>query len=313
MVNRRNIRIKVMQLLYSLETMQSGENKSGRNAEKELTGRLELSRKLLFYILHFITEIAQYAEIDAKQRASRYIVREADKNVNIKIAGNEIVWALFESEAFKMAVSQDKLSYEEDKDLIKKIYIQLTETDEYQRYILEESRNRKAETKILQFIFSDLLLGNETFISLLEEKFENWDDDGETAVATVMHLLDKPRSLKYNLVEFIGKDKLDYAKDLLRTVLEKDTHLTELIKPKLNNWDEDRIALIDMILLKMGISELLYFETIPPKVTINEYIDIAKEYSTENSGQFINGTLDSIKKDLEAQNKMNKIDFKKNK
>ena len=85
----------------------------------------------------------------------------------------------------------------------------------------------------------------------------------------------------------------------------------ELIRPKLKNWDSDRIALIDMVLLKMGISELLYFETIPTKVTINEYIDIAKDYSTQQSGQFVNGILDSIHKELISQNKIQKVDFRK--
>jgi len=97
----------------------------------------------------------------------------------------------------------------------------------------------------------------------------------------------------------------------LQTVIDKREYLQELIVPKLKNWDPERIALLDMILMEMGVSEFLYFETIPPKVTINEYIDLAKEYSTQQSGQFVNGILDNIHKDLVAQGKMRKVDHRK--
>jgi len=98
---------------------------------------------------------------------------------------------------------------------------------------------------------------------------------------------------------------------LLECVNDKKAYCLELIKPKLKNWDPERIALLDMILMKMGVAEFLYFETIPPKVTINEYIDLAKEYSTPQSGQFVNGILDNIHKELVAEGKMQKVDYKK--
>jgi N utilization substance protein B len=109
----------------------------------------------------------------------------------------------------------------------------------------------------------------------------------------------------------ISEEKWNFAKDLLQTVREKSEHLESLIIPKLKNWDPERIALLDMILMKMGVAEFLYFETIPPKVTINEYIDLAKEYSTSQSGQFVNGILDNIHKELVQQGKMHKVDFRK--
>jgi transcription antitermination protein NusB len=101
-----------------------------------------------------------------------------------------------------------------------------------------------------------------------------------------------------------------YAHQLLEVVQSKGDYLLELIKPKLNNWDADRIASIDLLLLQMGLAEFLYFETIPTKVTINEYIDLAKEYSTVQSGQFINGLLDNLHKELLKENKIHKVDFK---
>jgi N utilization substance protein B len=109
----------------------------------------------------------------------------------------------------------------------------------------------------------------------------------------------------------ISPDKWDFARNLLNTLLEKQKHLEAFIVPKLKNWDPERIAALDMIIMKLGVAELLYFETIPPKVTINEYIDIAKEYSTQQSGQFVNGILDNIHKELVQENKLHKTDFKK--
>jgi N utilization substance protein B len=124
----------------------------------------------------------------------------------------------------------------------------------------------------------------------------------------VKNYIQKPGSFGIN--DMVGEEKRKFAIQLYETVIEKKEYLTSIIKPKLKNWDADRIALLDMILMQMGIAELLYFETIPPKVTINEYIDIAKEYSTQQSGQFINGILDNIHKELIAENKIHKIDYR---
>ena len=128
-------------------------------------------------------------------------------------------------------------------------------------------------------------------------------------VQWLMGYMQKPGS--FNFKQLLSPDKENFSKSLLQTVLEKKEYLQGLIIPKLKNWDPERIALLDMILMKMGVSEFLYFETIPPKVTINEYIDLAKEYSTQQSGQFVNGILDNIHKELVQQGKMQKVDYKK--
>ena len=150
---------------------------------------------------------------------------------------------------------------------------------------------------------------SEVFLSHIEENFTNWDDDADMVIQLLEGYLQKPGT--YNFKEMISLDKWEFAKNLLLTVLEKNEHLQSMIIPKLKNWDPERIALLDMILMKMGVSEFLFFETIPPKVTINEYIDLAKEYSTQQSGQFVNGILDNIHKELVQQGKMHKVDFKK--
>ncbi|MEI9807906.1 MAG: transcription antitermination factor NusB [Bacteroidota bacterium] len=139
--------------------------------------------------------------------------------------------------------------------------------------------------------------------------FFNWDDDGEMIIQLLVGYMQKPGT--YNFKQMLSADKEEFAKSLLRTVVEKDEYLQSLIIPKLKNWDPERIALIDMILMKMGVSEFLYFETIPPKVTINEYIDLAKDYSTSKAASSFNGILDNIHKELVQQGKMQKVDYKK--
>jgi N utilization substance protein B len=219
-----------------------------------------------------------------------------------------LLWKILESPSFKHAVETTTTNFEETRDHVKKTYQALAATDIYNEYIAHQGRDKNAEKDILTFVFTDLMLPNEDFITHLEEHFTNWDDDAEMMDQLMLNYLQKPAN--YNLQDMVGAEKWDFARELLRAVTEKKEFVTSLIKPKLINWDADRIALLDMILMQMGVCEFLYFETIPPKVTINEYIDIAKEYSTPQSGQFVNGILDKIHKELVAENKIHKIDFK---
>jgi N utilization substance protein B len=306
MISRRNIRVKVMQTLYSLETQES--LISSTDAIKLLQKQFGQSRELLVYLTYFLTEVARYAETDAKTRASKYIPSAKDLQVNTKIAGNEVLWKILEHPSFVQVLKEDKPHLINDSELTKKIYLNLTATEKYQQYITEQSRNKNDEREILEYILNDLMLPNEVLTGFLEEKFPNWDDDVEMVQALVMALLSKPSG--FNFQEMISQEKWQFARELLKTTLDKKEVALEYITPKLKNWEPDRIAVLDMILMRMGVCEFLYFETIPPKVTINEYIDLAKEYSTQQSGQFINGILDNIHKDLVRDDKMHKVSFR---
>ena len=306
MLSRRNIRVKVMQTLYTLDSM-SDSVKPGE-ADTILSKKIGQSRELFAYLVYFITEIARYAETDANKKAGKYLPTAADLATNTKIAGNEVLWKIAEEPSFINAVKEVKAAQIIDKELLKKLYRRLTETPEYIEYTGEQSREKRSEKKMIEFIFTDLLLPDEDFINHIEEHFINWDDDAEMMHSLVLSYIGKPG--QQNLSEFLSKEKKDFAHDLLHTVLDKNNQTLEMIKPKLKNWDAERIAALDLILLQMGVCEFLYFETIPTKVTINEYIDLAKAYSTPQSGQFVNGLLDNIHKELQAQNKIEKRDFK---
>jgi transcription antitermination protein NusB len=307
MISRRIIRVKVMQALYALETLE-GDLKSGEPL-KILQKHIDQTQALLVYLLHVLTEVARYAETDARHRAGKHLPSSQDLNVNIKLAGNQLIWKILEDASFKEALKSTKVATFSDAEQVKKIYLLLAETPEYKQYIIEQSRDTKAEKQILELIFNDLMLANEAFTSQVEDLFTNWDDDCGSMQLLVQNYLQKPGT--YNFQEMLSKEKWNFAKDLLHTTREKTELTMEMIKPKLKNWDSDRIAVLDMILMQMGVTEFLFFETIPPKVTINEYIDLAKDYSTPQSGQFVNGILDSIHKDLLRDEKMHKVDFKK--
>jgi N utilization substance protein B len=306
MLSRRNIRVKVMQTLYSVESM----NKETGPGEplQILKKKLENSQQLFTFLVYFILEVARYSEKDALQKSQKYLPSESDLKVNTKIAGNELVWAINENTSFQKSVEKFKIKYLINDELVRKAYLALVNSPEYKTYIAEQSRDKKSEKKILEFIFSDLMIPDEYFLSDVEEKFIHWDDDAEMMIVLMNKFLQKPAAFDFN--QMVGEEKMKFAVDLLQAVIDKDEYCLELIKPKLKNWDSERIALLDMILIKMGVCELLYFETIPTKVTINEYIDLAKEYSTEQSGHFVNGILDNIHKELMAQNKIHKTNYK---
>ncbi|MBC7534870.1 MAG: transcription antitermination factor NusB [Ferruginibacter sp.] len=306
MISRRNIRVKVMQTLYTIDSV-SGDTKPGEPIAI-LTRKIEQSRSLYTYLIYFITEVARFSETDARQKASKHLPTAGDLAVNTKIAGNELLWRLLEDTSFTAAVKEFKLEHLVERDLLKRIYLELICSEEYIEYIELKSRDKKSEKRIFEFIFTNLMLPNENFISHVEELFINWDDDAEMMQALVMNYFNKPALQNFN--DILSKEKWEFAKSLLTTVLDKTEHSLELIKPKLKNWDADRIAALDLIILQMGVCEFLYFETIPTKVTINEYIDLAKDYSTVQSGQFVNGLLDNIHKELTAENKILKKNFK---
>ncbi len=296
-----------MQVLYAITTFE--ERPPNPKTVELLEKQLTQTRQLFVYLTWFLTQILRYTETYAFKKASKHLPTQEDLNINTKLAGNELLWQIIEKEDFQNQLLLLKPELKTDTELIRKIHSQLIETPTYQLYLTESNRQKKEERTIMEFILNELMLANPIFISHIEELYSNFDDDAESIVQLLGSLLQKPSSVSFE--EIIDPEKEKFALNLLQTVLEKDQHLESLIIPKLKNWDPDRIALLDMIMMKMGVAEFIYFETIPPKVTLNEYIDMAKDYSTTQSGQFVNGILDNIRKELEEQGKLQKKDFKK--
>lgn len=305
MIGRRNIRVKVMQTLYTLATTGA----TGLDEQKKQGSALldeKISRFLDLFVISvlYTTQVARYAEKDAGKRASKYLPTREDLNVSTKIAGNEFLWKILDNETFTEKVKDKNISRYLDDELIRKVFKKLAATQEYKDYTSTRERDAKSELAIIKFVWENNIYGDEDVMEYFTDELPGWEDDSEM-VKILMDNFFKSSS-KANFMKLISAEKNQYAHSLLHTTLEKEAYCTELIQPKLNNWDAERVALIDMLLLRMGVCELLYFPTIPTKVTINEYIEIAKLYSTPQSGQFVNGVLDNILKDLSKENKIHK-------
>jgi transcription antitermination protein NusB len=233
MISRRNIRVKVMQTLYALET--GGQSGLPEETAKILEKHFTQSRQLFLYLIYFIVELAEYAETDSRRRSGKHLPTHADKNINIKLAGNELIQKILNEPTYQKAIKADKPQLLENTDLIKRLYQELVETEEYKKYVSVIERDRKSEKEILDFIFTHLVLPNELFEAYIEEIFTNWDDDAGMMVQLLPGFFNKPQS--YDLQEMLSKEKWEFAKNLLITAQEKKEVTMDLIKPKLKNWD----------------------------------------------------------------------------
>jgi len=291
-----------MQVLYMVETETQG------TPAGLLQKEFDKTRNLFVFLVHLLHQVALYAEVEAGQRASKNLPNASDLTVNTKLAGNSIVWQTMESDNFKKAIEMVKPQQWIQDDIVKSIFRSLSETPTYLSYINDQSRDKAKDKDILKFIFGNLIIESENILEYIAEHFTNWEDEGDVMIGFIMNYLQKPNAVDF--FDLVGDEKNKFATDLLKTAIDKKIITEDIIKPKLNNWDPERIAMIDMILLRLGVCELLYFDTIPTKVTINEYIDLGKEYSTEQSGHFVNGILDKIHKEMVASGRIQKISHK---
>ncbi len=307
MINRRNIRVKALQVIYSFDL--AGTIPSSNDTTKSLKTKFNQTGTLLNYLVTLSVDVAKYVEIYSNQKAGKHLPTAADLKINIKLAGNDVIWQLMENKSYEQSCKSTNAESMIEKEIIKKLFLDLESSQIYKKYISTESRTYDEDKEIMKYIFNELILGNDEIVTNTSEIFQNFDDDIEMLQIIINQTFDKPKATQFT--RLITPDKESYANLLVNTYYNKHETVLEYITPKLKNWDADRVAKLDMIILNLGISELLYFETIPVKVTINEYIDIAKDYSTPQSGQFVNGILDSINKDLEKDDKLNKVDFRK--
>lgn len=306
MISRRNIRVKVMQSLYSLSLLDPADRKKSveQAGVAMLNEKLDRSLDLFTSVILWTTRVAQYAETDAHQRANKYLPSREDLHVNTKIAGNLAVWQVLSNETFSEKVKTARLERFINEDWVKKLYQELLRSPEYAAYIATDTRVPAEEARIFRFLWEGLMLSNEAFIEHLSDELPGWEDDFPMLQMLMENFFKNNK--RYNFLHLISGEKQEYARTLLLTTLEREDYCMELIRPKLVNWEAERVAAIDLVLLRMGVCELLYFPTIPTKVTINEYIDLAKTYSTPQSGQFVNGVLDNLLKELSNEGKIRK-------
>jgi N utilization substance protein B len=296
MLSRRNIRIKVMQLLYS---MNRDSALTYVKAEITYNQKVKISYNTYLYNLYLFQKIANYSKKDEETRKSKHLPSDEDRNFSAILATNPLMDSFIRHEGFHERLNREKLMSKVDMDIIRKIYQTFAETDEYKKYVYQKSHTDDDHKTILLSLYR-FCVKAELFNESIEDHFPNWVDDDSLVIGATKKTIKGFPALHSFHEAYLPDDETveEYGKSLLYKMNQLDEELLEVIKPALQNWDVDRVAILDMIMLKMAICEFLHFPTIPTKVTINEYIDISKMYSTPKSKDFINGILDRLLKKL---------------
>ncbi len=299
MLSRRSVRIKAMQLLFSVNRDQQLEIDE---AKKRYWASIEDTYRLFILNLLVLIKVTKTAQADQKKRSAKRLPSESDKIFTDKVYNNSLIKNLEQNKILKKKVGE--LDYEEsvNGEYCEKIYYEFSKSEAYESYISKDSA-RKDHLDILLELYR-FCRQHDFFNEIMEDHYGTWQDDKSVVIGSVKKTLKRlPEMEDEFLNEYFPSDETvnEFGFQLFEKTLTEDHSLLEHIEPTLKNWDSERLAIIDMILLKMAISEFLFFESIPTKVTVNEYVDIAKNYSTAKSKDFINGVLDRIMKDLLEQ------------
>lgn len=299
-----------MQVLFAHKL--SGEEKNSA-LEKMLLMRIEKTKQLYFVYLQYLIEISHYALVDAAKRANKMIKDESDLNINTDLANNSCILAIQESDIYKKLLKTFAVSAFIDAKLVKELFKKLQASEKYVKYCEIKKHSKADDVEILRYIAKKIIGASEPLDEHLSEHFMSLEDDHFITLHSLQKKLkdytelDQEKFLNSFLLGLEDKEEIDYAKELLDNNLAHSEELDHLIAPRLENWDMDRVASMDIILIKLAISEFLYCPYIPLKVSLNEYIDISKEYSTSKSKDFINGILDKTMKVLEDEGKIKKL------
>lgn len=305
MLSRRNVRIKVMQMLYSANR---DEKLTYNHIERAYKQRVDNSYKTYLFNLFFLTKIAGHARHDEDGRKSKLLPGEEDLNFKSILASNPAIDSLTNNSGFFQLLREYKLMSSVNQDIARQLYLSFAEGPEYKAYVAKPVASLKEHNDMLSELYR-FCAKHELFHDSIEDIFPNWIDDDSLVMGATKKTLKKLPVDEFFFKEFKPDYETveEYGMELLYKVSHLDDDLLELIKPKLQNWEVERVAILDMILIKMAICEFLHFPTIPTKVTLNEYVDISKMYSTPKSKDFINGILDRILKQLMQEEKINKL------
>ena len=283
---------------------------------KSLKQSVSDSFRLLMYQLFLITKTAEYSVEDSIVKSSKHLPTEEDKKFSVRVFHNPLVQKIVNDHGFKSSNAREHFDLLCEKDYFKTWFKSLEDTSAYKNFIPLETATTEDDLKMVLYLYRKVLLQNEIFTQHCEDTFRNWTDDHYVIEMQVAKLIEKisesvlaeknGKAEKQIFFPSQMKEENEFAEELLNRTFYNNEYLTSLITPKLENWDKERVAQIDLLLMEMALAEMLYFENIPVKATINEYIEIAKSYSTPKSGEFINGILDRIKNELTSQGLLTK-------
>lgn len=309
MLTRRHIRVKVMQSLYAFHQSQ---NDKLATEEKFLLKSMEEMYDLFLLQLSLMLEIREQAETFLEKSQQKILATQEDKDPNRKFVNNKIFQILKENESLQEAFEERKITHwKRDDEYVNILWEEIKNSELYKEYMKTRDSGFKEDKEFIIGIFKEVIAPNDKLYEYLEDKKLTWLDDLPLVNTAVLKMLQKLKEnsgtkLKISKLYKSEEDK-EFAIELFRKTYLNDEMLAEEMLGKTPNWDKDRIAEVDMVLIKMAICEFLKFPSIPVKVTINEYLELAKEYSTPKSSIFINGVLDKLSKEYKAENKLNKM------
>lgn len=298
MINRKLIRVKIVQLTYAY--YQNGHHNMD-TAEKELLFSLSKAYDLYNYLLGLIVAITQ-EERRRVDIATRRAEREGTETPSQRFAFNKFATQLEENKQLNLFMEDKKMSWENDVEAVRKLCDQIERSPLYQEYMMSDAEDYETDRELWRRIYRTLIQGNEDLDAILEEKSLYWNDDKEivdTFVLKTIKRFDPANKADQELLpEYDDTEDREYALKLFRsTILNADTYQRYMSETS-RNWNFSRLAYMDVVLMQIAIAEMLTFPNIPISVTINEYVDLAKLYSTPKSGGYINGMLDAIARHL---------------
>ena len=309
MFNRRFLRVKILQALYAF--FQSGQDNVTKSL-KEVHFSIDRTFDLLLYLLTLPAELKNQGEHRIEEAKKKELPGEEDLNPNRKFVDNQVIQKLMSSERLEKLCNDRKISWSDQQDAIFRFYKQLRSSEVYQTYMSSGNSSYTEDRDMIISIYRELLPKFDLFRAHFQEKSIYWDEeDFDYASFLMVNMLKKTGAQKDIDPQlkpvFEDKEDKEFVDVLFKKTISGSEETEKQIIGKTENWDQDRIALIDMILMKMAITEIVNFSQIPTKVSMNEYIDISKSFSSPKSGQFINGIIDKVIADLKEKKKFRKM------
>lgn len=303
MISRRFLRVKAMQILYAHYKTGSTQYEA---AEKELYQSIRQSYDMYFFLTALVIAIQDYAVGRIEISRQKLMPTDEDLNPNMKFVENKLINQLRKNEQLNSVLKRTKFTWNNHPELIKNLYQEMIESEVYKTYMADPNISYDEDKKLVSKLYAKIIPYNEFLYQLLEEENIYWNDEVEFVLSRISATLKSFKESEGTYAKFLpmfqSSDDEDFVKLLLRHVVRNKEKLDEIITQHVKNWDLERIAFMDIVLMKLAIAELLNFKEIPANVTFNEYIEIAKHYSTDKSNLFINGVLDKIKLTLQKQN-----------
>ena len=307
MINRVLIRLKIAQIVYAY--YQNG-GKNLDTAEKELFFSLSKAYDLYNYLLLLMVEVTKQANKRLNAAKNKLVPTKEELFPNTKFVENRFIAQLEVNKQLLEFSNNQKKTWENEADFVKTLCDKILESDIYKEYMASETSSYEEDRELWRKLYKNIIFNNIELDQVLEDQSLYWNDDKEivdTFVLKTIKRFDEKNGAKQELLpEFKDEEDQDFARRLFRRTILNADYYRHLISENTKNWDLDRVAFMDVVIMQIALAEILSFPNIPVSVSLNEYVEIAKLYSTPKSGGFINGTLDGIVNSLKKENKLTK-------